>query len=89
MANMIISSLEKDIPVVFASNMNSEVQYQGVNVNRTGQLGSHFVTITGIKVDTITEERTLIISTWSYMATISLNDFYDQGGIGSRVIILE
>ncbi|MBQ7765988.1 MAG: hypothetical protein IJ397_04000 [Lachnospiraceae bacterium] len=88
-ANKIAASLEKDVPVIFATNLNSEVQHYGVNVNLSDVLGSHFVTITGIHQDTITGENTLIISTWSFEATTSLNDFYVQNTKGSRTIIFE
>lgn len=88
-ANKIAASLEKDIPVIFATNLDSKVLYHGVNVNLSDALGAHFVTITGIQMDTITGENTLIISTWSFEATTSLNDFYMQNTDGSRTVIFE
>lgn len=88
-ANKIMMSLNRNIPVIFATNRNSTVKYQGVNVNSTNELGSHFVTITGINIDTISGEITLTISTWSFMAIVSLNEFYSEVQGGSRVVIFE
>lgn len=82
-------SLDRNIPVIFLTNTNSKVGYQGVNVNKTGEFGTHFVAITGVCIDTISGKTTLIISTWSYMATTSLNDFYNEECLGSKFVILE
>ena len=88
-ANKMIISLEKDIPVIFLTNLNSEVICEGVDEKIDDTLKTHYVAVTGISMDTITGEITLIISTWSYKATTSLNAFYDDVWGGSRTIILE
>lgn len=88
-ANKMIISLEKDIPVIFLTNLDSAVTCEGVNVNIGDELGTHYVTVTGISKDSITGEITLTVSTWSYMANSSLNAFYDESWKTSYTIILE
>lgn len=88
-ANKIIVSLEKDIPVIFLTNFESGVPYQGVNVEVSDTFGTHYVTVTGICKDTISGEITLTVSTWSYMATTCLNDYYNCILTNSKTIIFE
>ncbi len=89
MANMIMASLDKDVPVIFSTNLNSKVSCKLSYTGRTQVLGSHFVTITGINIDTISNNVNLTISTWSDSATTSLNEFYNETNGGSRTIIME
>ena len=85
----IYNSISKDVPVIFLTNIFSQVKCYGINVNRSKELGTHYVTVTGICIDSITGETTLIISTWSFMASFSLNEMYAEKSIGSKVFILE
>lgn len=85
----IYESLRKNYPVIFLSNFNSNVYCYGVDINKSNRLGTHYVSVTGISIDTITGETTLIVSTWSYKATINLNSICDEISSGSKIIILE
>lgn len=88
-ANKIAASLEKDVPVIFATNRDSKVSCEFGNNGEQMILGAHFVTITGIQIDNISNDIILAISTWSDDTTVSLNEFYMEKKGGSRTIIME
>ena len=56
----------------YFSNVTCECEYDST----PSKLNTHYVTITGIKIDEITGDTVLIFSTWSDRATARLNDFY-------------
>lgn len=86
---LIAASLEKDIPVIFMTNYFSKVTCQCKNKSGRSYLGTHYITITGIEINEITGDTMLIFSTWSDIATVRLNDFYNDVWNGSKVFILE
>lgn len=83
---IIFNSLYQDKPIIFLTEINSDVliYYAG----GSQKLKTHYVTITGISKDNITNETIITVSSWSRIGTVNLNDLYADAGILSSIISL-
>lgn len=89
MEGIIWKSIESDIPVIMRSNYFSEIIATYGDGTESDEFQTHFFTITGIKVDSITGDTKLTISTWSHYGTIRFNYFFEESTFGSKIIIIK
>lgn len=84
----ILKSLDKDIPSIMMVGISGATPYMydgETEMNRS--MKTHFVTITGLKVDEISGVTTATISTWSKKAYIDFEGFMEASGLVGGVAI--
>lgn len=87
--NIVWNSIECDVPVIIRSNYFSDMVAIYDDGKESVEFLTHYVTITGIKIDSITGETNFVVSTWSHRGTISLNHFFEETSIGSQIVVIK
>lgn len=89
-----IEMIEKDIPVITSITPSDSVDL--FNVNPDGTVGafseevkSHFVSTTGIVIDTISGKTLLKISSWGSEYYLDYDQFISNGDYFSGIINVE
>lgn len=82
----IFHSLYQNKPIIFLTEINSLVMFN--YPNGSSELGTHFITITGIERNTITNETIITASSWSKIGNVSLNELYTDASILSSIITI-
>lgn len=75
-------SLYKNMPPVLLVGLYTDVPFKYENdLDMCRSMSTHYVVVTGIKYDYINNNTTLIISTWSKKAELSLEGYMDSPGL--------
>ena len=75
-------SLYKDMPPVLLVGLYTDVPFKYENdLDMCRSMSTHYVVVTGIKYDYINNSTTLIVSTWSKKAELSLEGYMDSPGL--------
>lgn len=86
--NNILKSLDKDIPPIMMVGISGATPYMyDGETEMSNTMKTHFVTITGLKVDEISGVTTATISTWSEKAYIDFAGFMEAPGLAGGVAI--
>lgn len=86
----ILESISNDIPAVMVIGLKGATKYRfAFDDVATDSVGEHFVVITGIHIDKITNKTTLTVSTWSKKAYIDLDNFLDNAGMFGCVAFVQ
>lgn len=79
---LISNSINKDVPAIMMVGVGGKTPYMyETDTSMSNEMQTHFVAITGINIDTITDKTTLTISTWSHKAYIDLEGFVNNAGV--------
>lgn len=86
----IINTISKDIPAIMMIGLLQSTEYRyDCNSKDIMSTSSHFVVITGINIDNITQKTTLTVSTWSHKAYIELDNYLDNSGLLGGILFLQ
>jgi hypothetical protein len=84
--NTIVNSLKNDIPIIllYGKEMPAELTFKYIGeqyIDKSYKMrGAHFMTITGIRINNITNKKILILSSWSNMVEIDLDEYLNHTG---------
>jgi hypothetical protein len=86
MEDRIYNTMLLNRPSILSLGHFCDVDYENLSLNKPDNFSkAHFMTITSIKIDKISGETEITLSTWSQKVTLSFNEFYDNAGLDGGI----